>query len=158
MREKSSSAEHIMQVQPSTGLQGCVRGVPVLLQPHQREPWPWLGGCSPSPALGHQQEHICIHPAPGEDGLGHHLSPRSCTQLLFPSTTSGKLCLFGCSTQGPLTPGQGGAQEKCSSWNSSQEKWPVQGRAATESGTVTQDLLPAGNVVRAWTEFNQSRG
>lgn len=30
-------------------------------------------------------------------------------------------------------------------------------RAATESGTATPDLLPAGNVVRAWMEFNQSR-
>lgn len=32
-------------------------------------------------------------------------------------------------------------------------------RAATEPGTGTEtpDLLPAGNVVRAWTELNQSR-
>lgn len=99
-----------------------VRGVPVLLQfpdnplpggrwgqPHQREPWPRLGGCSPSPALGHQQEHSWIHPAPGEDGLGHHLSPKSCTLLLIPPMTLGKLCLFGCMTQthrDPLTPGE----------------------------------------------------
>lgn len=119
------------------------------------------GGLQPPPHPQGTPRSMRLDPfstvGPGEDGLGQCTSPRTCTQLLFPSTTLGKLCIFGyithTHTHTPINPRA----------RSSPEEMPQLAaqccggyRAAVESGTATPDLLPIANIVKAWTEFNQS--
>lgn len=71
-------------------------------RPFWWEPRPQLGGLQPSPHPGDPQVHAAgarLDPSstmgPGEGGLGHCTSLRTCTQLPLPSTTLGKLRIFG---------------------------------------------------------------
>ena len=85
------------------------------------------GAAAPSPSLGHPQVHAAgarLDPSstvgPGEDGLGYRTSPRTCTQLLFPSTTFGTSHIH--THAPPSTPGQGAAQKKCPSVTAAPER------------------------------------
>lgn len=95
------------------------------------------------PSPGAQLEHSWIHPAPAWAGAS--------LKLLFPPTT------FPAGAPSP----QG---KEVPSRNVPAEISPISPRRNAQcraeqprTGTATPDLLPAGDVVRAWSEFNPSR-
>lgn len=97
-------------------------------------------GLQPLPSPGAQLEHSWIHPAPGVS-----LKP---IQLLFPPTT------FPAGTPSP----QGKEVPRRNTPSEISPRRNAQCRAEQpRTGTATPDLLPAGNVVRAWSEVNPSR-